>query len=51
MPLTMIEYQILYITHNLGISMMSVGRDGLQYLTVFLVNCGGLGMQDKRDGQ
>lgn len=51
MPLTVIEHQILYITHNLCIAMAGVGGDGLQHLTVFLVNCGGLGMQDKGDGQ
>lgn len=51
MPLTVIEHQILYITHNLCIAMVGVGGDGLEYLTVVLVNCGGLGMQDKGDGQ
>lgn len=51
MPLTVIEHQILYITHNLCITMVGVGSDSLQYLTVFLVNCGGLGVQDKGDGQ
>lgn len=50
-PLTVIKHQSLYITHNLCIAMVGVGRDCLQHLTVFLVDGGGLGMQDKGDGQ
>lgn len=31
--------------------MVGVGRDCLQHIAVFLVDGGGLGMQDKGDGQ
>lgn len=47
----MIKHQILYISHNLCIANLGVGRDCLQHLTVVLVDCRGLGMQDKGDGQ
>lgn len=49
--LTVVKHQILYITHNLCIAMVGVGRDCLQHIAVFLVDGGGLGMQDKGDGQ
>jgi hypothetical protein len=49
--LTMIKHQILYISHNFCITQVSVGSDGLQPFTMFLVNGGGLGMQNKGYGQ
>jgi hypothetical protein len=47
----MIEHQIFYISHNFCIAQVGVGSNGLQPFTVFLVNGGGLGMQNKGNSQ
>jgi hypothetical protein len=49
--LTMIEHQILYIAHNLCVAQVGVGGDRFQAFAMFLVDGGGLGMQNKGDSQ
>jgi hypothetical protein len=46
----MIQHQVLHIFHDLCISLMGVGRNRVEPLAL-LVNSGGLGMQDKGNGQ
>jgi hypothetical protein len=47
----MIKHQILYITHNLCIAQVGVGGYRFQAFAMFLVNGGGLRMQNKGDSQ
>jgi hypothetical protein len=47
----MIENQVLDITHNLGIALVSISRNGVEPLAGFLRDGDGLGMQHKGDGE
>jgi hypothetical protein len=49
--LTVIDHQPLHIAHDLCIAEVGVGGDGFQAFAMFQVDCGGLGMKDKGDGQ
>jgi hypothetical protein len=45
----MIENQVLDITHNLGIALVSISRNSVEPLAGFLRDGDGLGMQHKGD--
>lgn len=47
----MIDDQVFHIAHDLNIALVGISGDGLESLAVFLVDGGGLGMQDKGNCQ